>query len=426
MNAFRLTLATAALIAAAGAARADDVADCRNEARPAAERLAACTKVADRTDASEGDRAYASGYRIGRLIADERYKESLEALEVVIKESPDSPDLLALRATVHYRMENYAPALRDAAAALRRDPANANALLIQGHVFYSSGRLEAAEAGYRALLKVAPDDPAGQEGLATVLSELGRGEEAMPQIEAILKRPNAPAVVWYQRAAVLSGQEEYDRAIADLDRAIALDPKDPRFHYLRGDTLYAKDDAKGALVDFDAGLALVPKDPDLLAARGIALRALDREDEALAALAAALEAAPGHQTSLLVRSQIWRARGEPEKAVSDLKIALAADPSSAFLHNAMGVGYEAAGDLPAAEREFSETLKLDKANIDAYAQRGRVRAARGDTKGALCGLPGRAEGRSRGRFRAAATCPDVPRGGAGRSGRGGYRSSAEG
>ena len=86
----------------------------------------------------------------------------------------------------------------------------------------------------------------------------------------------------------------YDKALAALDAALALDPEHVLAHYNRGIVLGAKGDEAGALAAFDAALALDPEHVEARVDRGVALSKLGDPAGALAAYDAALALDPEH------------------------------------------------------------------------------------------------------------------------------------
>jgi tetratricopeptide (TPR) repeat protein len=84
---------------------------------------------------------------------------------------------------------------------------------------------------------------------------------------AITLDPNR-AVAFFNRATALTEKGEIDRALLDFDRAIELDPTDADAHLGRGRAHYQKKDYAAALTDYDAALQLVPDNPEALAERG--------------------------------------------------------------------------------------------------------------------------------------------------------------
>ena len=70
-----------------------------------------------------------------------------------------------------------------------------------------------------------------------------------------------------RRGAALASRREYVRAIADFDRACAMDSKEPSYFYQRGMARWRNKQPFMAMADFDAALKLKPGDMDTLIAR---------------------------------------------------------------------------------------------------------------------------------------------------------------
>ena len=66
-----------------------------------------------------------------------------------------------------------------------------------------------------------------------------------------------------------SAKNDHDRAIADYDAALKLNPKFPDAHYNRGSAWASKGDSDRAIADYDAALKLNPRDAATLAARAV-------------------------------------------------------------------------------------------------------------------------------------------------------------
>jgi predicted aspartyl protease len=72
-----------------------------------------------------------------------------------------------------------------------------------------------------------------------------------------------------RRAAAALARHQYDAAIADDSRAIALEPTEARHFYDRGVARRLDDQSAKAMDDFDAALKLAPADVPALVARGV-------------------------------------------------------------------------------------------------------------------------------------------------------------
>ena len=84
-------------------------------------------------------------------------------------------------------------------------------------------------------------------------------------------RSKAPAYVDFDHAKTLESHNQYPQAMADVDHAIAIEPKEPRFYGLKGDILLAEGHYSPATTQFDKALARDPNYFEYYLGRGIAL-----------------------------------------------------------------------------------------------------------------------------------------------------------
>jgi tetratricopeptide (TPR) repeat protein len=68
------------------------------------------------------------------------------------------------------------------------------------------------------------------------------------------------------RGSAWGSRGDLDRAIADYNQAIRLDPKDTKAYYNRSMAWEKKRSLQAALADFEMHLQLAPSDPDGLTA----------------------------------------------------------------------------------------------------------------------------------------------------------------
>ena len=86
---------------------------------------------------------------------------------------------------------------------------------------------------------------------------------------------NNRGITWYRRG-------DLDRAIADYDQAIRLDPKYEYAYANRGAAWATKGGLDRAMADFDPAVRLDPKDAEAYYNRGLAWKAKDDLDRAIA------------------------------------------------------------------------------------------------------------------------------------------------
>ena len=169
------------------------------------------------------------------------------------------------------------------------------------------------------------------------------------------------------------GKQEYGKAIAECDRALAINPKFAEAYCTRGDARLSKHDYDKAVADCSAALSLNPKLAEAYNNRGDALRQRGDYDRALANLNKALALNPNCAKAYLTRGLLWSQLGDKKKAVANYNRVLAIAPDDWRAINDLGVSLwiqaekqdmkaavaDAASDLATARscREKSVALK---------------------------------------------------------------------
>jgi tetratricopeptide (TPR) repeat protein len=110
-------------------------------------------------------------------------------------------------------------------------------------------------------------------------------------LDAYLKKHPGDAIAYYNRAQLV-WRDRPDDAIADLERAVQLDPSFAAAHLDRGWLLQRQGNAQEALNDLRAALKIDPKDSRALDLLGLSYLSLDRAADAEPVLRRALEIAP--------------------------------------------------------------------------------------------------------------------------------------
>jgi lipoprotein NlpI len=122
-------------------------------------------------------------------------------------------------------------------------------------------------------------------------------------------------------------QREYDRAIRDFDRALAIQPGLVVAWRQRGLTHIAKGDYDRAIADFDHAIVFAPNDARLLTDRGAAYALINEFSRALQDFDRAISIRPDQVTALEHRGRTHFILGNFAQAAADLQRGLnPADP----------------------------------------------------------------------------------------------------
>ena len=181
---------------------------------------------------------------------------------------------------------------------------------------HQAGRLDAARAGYEAVLAATPEQPDALQLLGVLRHQQGAAEEG----------------------------------IALLEKAIALQPKNPNIRNNLGSVLRDMDRLPEAEKQFVASIALAPDVAETHVNHGIVLDQLQRYEHACAAFAACLERAPDDIRALRGLGTVQLRLGRFEQAEASLRRLNALKPDDPETLGNLGITAQAQGRSADAER----------------------------------------------------------------------------
>jgi tetratricopeptide (TPR) repeat protein len=186
------------------------------------------------------------------------------------------------------------------------------------------------------------------------------------------------------RAIVYQELNEPAIALADFNEAVRRDPNDAQTYLLRGDLLVRhRQNYDRAITDYDRALALDPKLATAHTHRGDARRIQGDDDRALADYDAALRLDPRNAQALHGRGLVWQDRGDPGRAIDDLSAALRLDRDDPVLLLNLGNAWSDKHDYERALGEYNEAIRLDPGYVLAYNNRGLAWRAKKQYRRAL-------------------------------------------
>ena len=211
---------------------------------------------------------------------------------------------------------------------LRMQPDNSDALHFLGVLESQRGRREAGLALIDRAVAVNPRNIAALYNRGGILRDMGRLEEALQSYDRalVLKADHFGAL--NNRGAVLHDLKRHDEAVASYDRAIAVKPDHADAYSNRGNSLIELGRFEDALQSFDRSLAIVPASAAHFG-RGNALASLGRLEESLDSYERALSLTPDDARVLNNRGNVLARMNRHEEAVESFSRAIIADPEYA-------------------------------------------------------------------------------------------------
>jgi len=165
----------------------------------------------------------------------------------------------------------------------------------------------------------------------------------------IEKEPDTVSLAYSQRGIVLGKKGQTERAIADLETAIALNP-----------------------YNYDAYMNL-----------GVAFEKLGQIDKARENVEKAIQVRPSSHEAYVYSGVLYEETGQLDKAIAAYTRAIALDNADFEAYNDRGIAFGKSGRYDEAIADYSQAIRINPRSIDAYSNRGVAYALTGQNHRAL-------------------------------------------
>ncbi len=223
-------------------------------------------------------------------------------------------------------------ALTDLGRVVALEPTEADANLLIGRLYSMSqapGDLVAARDALTKVIDAQGVDPTKQ-AQAYALRSLARSDpdDRVADLDkAIEIEPNKVEFL-VLRARHHQGAEQPDKAMADVQKAIELAPDNASFYQLKALILLSQDKLEEAIASFDKATELAPDDIASYQMRSQVFDKMGDPEKALAQLEKAIELKPDNPNTLLLRMNLLFKSERYDEALADIDNILAKQPGS--------------------------------------------------------------------------------------------------
>jgi Flp pilus assembly protein TadD len=228
-----------------------------------------------------------SGLALGRLGQGDA---AIAHLRRAVALKPDQPD--AWRALGdHYTALEMKPAADEAYAQSIRFSTRDPRLMSAAHALVEN-RIPEAEAGLRDFLKRHPTDVAAIRMLAEVAARLGRYGDSEMLLARCLELAPGFLGARHNYATVLHRQGKSEAALAEVEKILAEEPRNPGYRNLKAAILARIGEYAASIEEYQAVLAEYPRQPKVWMSMGHALKTAGRNAESIEAYRRCIALAP--------------------------------------------------------------------------------------------------------------------------------------
>lgn len=202
-----------------------------------------------------------------RLLREGDFANALVAFDEAIRAAPSDAVLYFRRGVSHKQLGHFPQAVEDYEKAIALG-FRENAYTNLGNAYRHLGQLEKALTAHKQAVARFPGMVETFLNRGNVYTDLNRLAEAKADFTMAcdLEPKNPKAIL--SLADCLYRMKDYDGALSLATRGIGFLPDNPYGYSLRGNILTEKKDWQKARADFDKALALDPKEPEILYYRG--------------------------------------------------------------------------------------------------------------------------------------------------------------
>src|SRR6202047_4521486 len=205
---------------------------------------------------------------LGILLLDkQQYSAAIVPLSKAVELLPAQSRPRSLLAVAQDRSGDQEGAARSFEGVLHLDPNDFTANHYLGELDLRRGKPAEAEMRFRHAVEIRPDAPEALQGLARSLEAQSKPEAADAYRKYLVAEPGDSGARARLIHLLVNGQE-YDAALAELDRADAGKPQSLDSLRLRADIQIAQRKFADAIVTLQQAVALAPRDAPLIGGLG--------------------------------------------------------------------------------------------------------------------------------------------------------------
>ncbi|MCL4796107.1 MAG: tetratricopeptide repeat protein [Bryobacteraceae bacterium] len=303
----------------------------------------------------EKNDARKTDYRLKRVlafVAQNRFDQAMNEVELALKEDPQNNDAVSLRASLQLNSgdrESTATAIADLQTLIGREPRNPVIRYNLARAHQSRGEIDAARVQFAEAVKIRADFVAAHVGLGQI---------------NLLKR-------------------DYGAAIESAEKALQLEPGNIPAKVVKINALINNDNLRQARSDLETYLRQAPESPDLQFQLALVNFQEQRFAEAENSFRALRTRFPSDPRLTFGIAEVYMRTGRQKEALEFIQQELQKTPEDPGLQGAIANIARRADDLPLAERYYRQLLEKNPKSQDLHLQLGEVLRRRGQMQASI-------------------------------------------
>jgi tetratricopeptide (TPR) repeat protein/SAM-dependent methyltransferase len=239
---------------------------------------------------------------------------------------------------------------------MKMTPAETERLFATAAGHHQAGRLREAEALYRRVLAANPNHIMSLQFLGVLTHQVGQNDNAIELINKAIALDGRNPDCHYNIGAVFQVLGRLDEAVTHYSRAIAIKADFAEAHYELANVLARQEKFGEAAAQYQRALTLNPNYVDALINLGGVLAEQGKRDEAVACWRRALALRPNHPVALMNIGLAVKQQGKLDEAVALLRQVLALKPDYADAHYNLGNVLQGLGQWDEARAAYRRAL----------------------------------------------------------------------
>lgn len=188
---------------------------------------------------------------------------AFKSYESALKANPMSAPVYANLASLHSQRGSKAKALEYIDKGLKIDPENVDMYLTRSKIYDTQGKKDLAVQELNQILNFAPDNLFARTGLANLKKNYGDLEDALKDYNQLISE-KPESLLYNGRGDLYLKMKKPKEALADVNKAISIDPKFAHSYVTKALILFDTQKPKEACTNLDKAVSLGYEKPLLL------------------------------------------------------------------------------------------------------------------------------------------------------------------